>query len=409
MTTAHPAPGLLHGLRVIDLTTVLAGPGGTQILGDLGAEVIKVEPPFGDETRRMGPPVYHDGSAGPFVNVNRNKRNISLDLATPEGREVLLRLLDGADVLFENFKPGTLEKWGIGYDAVLKARFPRLIYAAVTAYGGDGPLGNLPGYDPMMQGYCGIMDLNGEAGGDPLRVNLPAVDWVATLYAVIGVTSAVIERQRSGLGQAVRVSLYDAALSLLHPFATNWLLKGLKATRMGSRHTAAAPYDIYPTRDGHMILLVNSLRQFHALCDVLDLPDLRDDPGLQTATGRVAQIGRLDARLRPIFAAAARDDLVARFQRGGVSAAPVLDIAEALSHPQLVGRGGLLEGADGYRGLASPMRFDRSPVQLRSVPAVQGADTRAVLRGAGLDEATIDRLIAAGIAVAAPAAERASA
>jgi crotonobetainyl-CoA:carnitine CoA-transferase CaiB-like acyl-CoA transferase len=389
----------LEGIRVVDLTTVLAGPGGTQVLGDLGADVIKVEPPFGDETRRMGRPVYHDGSAGSFVSVNRNKRCISLDLARPEGRDVLLRLLGDADVLFENFKPGTLAKWGFDYDTVLRERFPRLIYCQVTAYGDDGPLGGLPGYDPITQAYCGIMSLNGLEGGDPLRVNLPAIDWVATLYGVIGVQAALLERNRSGLGQAVRVTLYDAALSLLHPFATNWLMKGIGATRMGNRHGSAAPYDIFAALDGHVALLVNNNRQFEGMCDVLGLPEWKNDPRFQTSRGRVDHSAYLSETLRGVFGKLKRLDVVADLTRAGVPAGPVLDLAEALSHPHAVERGSIIEGENGFKGIASPLRFSRTPVQLRRVPPLQGEHSSELLREAGLDEATIAALIEGRVVV----------
>lgn len=391
----------LGGVRVIDLTSVLSGPGATQILGDMGADVVKVEPPFGDETRRMGQPAYHDGSAASYSNVNRNKRCISIDLARPEGREILLKLLEDADVLMENFKPGTLRKWGLGFEEVLSRRFPQLIYCQLTAFGGYGPLGGLPGYDPVAQGYSGIMSLNGYEGGDPLRVNIPAVDWAAAHYAAIGILGALVERQRSGVGQAIEITLHEAAISLLHPFASNWLLKGVLPKRMGNRHPAAAPYDIFPTRDGHVVFMVNNTRQFQGLCDALDLPELRDDERFQTTMGRVANVELLAGVLKPIFAASNRDGIVDRLTRGGVPVAPVLDVAEALTHPHAVARGDVVEGRNGYRGTASPLRFGRTPVQYRTVPPMQGEHSREVLREAGFGEDAIEAMIADGIVIEA--------
>src|SRR5215472_5267095 len=202
------SPGALAGLRVIDLTRVLGGPFCTQILGDHGADVIKVEPPQGDETRGWGPP-FKGGAASYFIGVNRNKRGISLDLTKPAGREVLFQLLANADVLAENFKTGTLERWGMGYDAVLREKFPRLIHCRVSGFGADGPLGGYPGYDAAVQGMSGLMSLNGDAEGEPLRVGVPVVDMATGLNATIAILMALQERARSGKGQFVEATLYD--------------------------------------------------------------------------------------------------------------------------------------------------------------------------------------------------------
>ncbi|MGE5200728.1 MAG: CaiB/BaiF CoA transferase family protein, partial [Acidobacteriota bacterium] len=209
--------GALAGIRVIDLTRVLGGPYCTQMLGDHGAEVIKVEPPQGDETRGWGPPFQGD-AASYFIGVNRNKRGVALDLSRPEGRTVLFRLLESADVLIENFKTGTLERWGMGYEAVLKQRFPRLIHCRVSGFGADGPFGGYPGYDAVVQGMAGLMSLNGEPEGAPVRVGVPVVDLATGMNASIAILLALQERQRSGRGQFVEVTLFDSAVALLHPY-----------------------------------------------------------------------------------------------------------------------------------------------------------------------------------------------
>lgn len=391
--------GALEHIRVIDLTSVLAGPGGTQILGDLGADVIKVEAPTCDETRRMGPSVYHDGSATSFLNVNRNKRCISIDLKREDGREVLLRLLEDADVLVENFKPGTLEKWGLSYEEVLSKRFPKLIYCQLTAFGNDGPLGGLPGYDPLAQAYSGIISLGGFPGGEPLRVNVPVTDWTAALYSVIAIQGALIERSRSGRGQAIEVTLYDSAFSLLHPFACNYLLKGIVAERIGNNHPSIAPYDVYPTRDGNVIFMTNNLRQFGALCDALGLDDLKADERMQTNAGRVAHIDVLTETLKPIFAQVNTTEIVARLTAAGVPIAPVLDVGQALEHEHAAARGLVVEGENGYRGVASPIRLSRTPVNYRRMPATHGEHTREVLGEACLSEEEINSLIERGVVV----------
>jgi len=221
-----PAFGALAGLKVIDLSRVLGGPYCGQMLADHGAQVIKVEPPTGDETRAWGPPFADDGTAAYYNGLNRNKRDIVIDLSRPEGREIVLKLLADADVLIENFKIGTLERWGIGYEQTLRERFPRLIHCRVSGFGADGPLGGAPGYDAVAQALGGLMSVNGTPDTGPLRVGVPVVDITTGLSAVIGVLLAVIERQRSGRGQFVEATLYDTAVSLLHPQSANWLQSG---------------------------------------------------------------------------------------------------------------------------------------------------------------------------------------
>ena len=247
--TAAPIPaqeagdvthGALAGIRVIDLSRILGGPYCGQILGDHGADVLKVEPPQGDDTRTWGPP-FKDGVASYYMGLNRNKLGTQLDLASEQGRSVLLGLLAGADVLVENFKTGTMEKWGLGYEQ-LAQRFPRLIHCRVSGFGSDGPLGGLAGYDAAVQALTGIMSVNGEVGGEPLRVGLPVVDLVTGLNAAIGVLLALQERERSGKGQFVEASLYDCGLSLLHPHAANWFADGREPKLTGNAHP-----NIYPT------------------------------------------------------------------------------------------------------------------------------------------------------------------
>jgi crotonobetainyl-CoA:carnitine CoA-transferase CaiB-like acyl-CoA transferase len=211
--------GALAGLKVIDLTRVLGGPYCTMILSDHGAEVIKIEPPQGDETRGWGPP-FHEGDASYYIGVNRNKRALALDLSKPEGRAVLLRLLEGADVLVENYKPGSMEKWGIGYADVLSKRFPGLIHCRVSGFGADGPLGGLPGYDAIIQAMVGLMSINGDATTGPLRMGTPIVDLATGLYSTIAILMALNERQRSGQGQFLDMSLHDCGMALLRPWSS---------------------------------------------------------------------------------------------------------------------------------------------------------------------------------------------
>jgi crotonobetainyl-CoA:carnitine CoA-transferase CaiB-like acyl-CoA transferase len=361
-----PTPGSLAGIRVIDLSRVLGGPYCGQILADHGADVLKIEPPQGDETRTWGPPFEH-GVASYYMGLNRNKRGMRLDLTQPTDREQLLELLTDADVLLENFKTGTLEKWGLGYD-MLRERFPRLIHCRVSGYGADGPLGGLPGYDAAIQAYSGIMSVNGETGGEPLRVGLPVVDMVTGLNATIGVLMALQERQRSGIGQFVEAALYDCGLSLLHPHAANWFGDGRLPGRTGNAHPNIYPYDAFPTRTVPIFLAVGNDRQFQQLCTVLGQPELAYEADFAHAAGRSVHRGPLHERLVQLLAPFDGEALVAELSEKGVPCGPILDVPQALNHPHTEHREMTVSLPGGYRGLASPIKLSRTPASYRLAP-----------------------------------------
>ncbi|AEE65764.1 acyl-CoA transferase [Bordetella pertussis] len=365
MAVAALPPGALQGCRVIDLSRVLGGPYCTQILADHGADVLKIEPPGGDETRGWGPP-FSGQTASYFIGVNRNKRGMALDLSQPAGQELLRGLLADADVLVENFKPGTLEKWGLGYDTLSQA-FPRLVHCRVSGFGADGPLGGLPGYDACAQAMCGLMSVNGEADGPATRVGLPVVDMVTGLNAAVAVLLALQERQRSGLGQFLDITLYDCALSLLHPHAPNYFYSGRVPTRTGNAHPNIAPYKTLPTGAGPIFLAVGNNRQFAALADALGAPQLAQDARFASNAERLAHRDALCAALTELLRPHEAASLAERLLRLGVPAAAVLDVAQALDHPHARHRGMLLEAGD-YRGIASPIKLSRTPARLRSVP-----------------------------------------
>ncbi|CCJ48384.1 CaiB/BaiF CoA transferase family protein [Bordetella parapertussis] len=365
MAVAALPPGALQGCRVIDLSRVLGGPYCTQILADHGADVLKIEPPGGDETRGWGPP-FSGQTASYFIGVNRNKRGMALDLSQPAGQELLRGLLADADVLVENFKPGTLEKWGLGYDTLSQA-FPRLVHCRVSGFGADGPLGGLPGYDACAQAMCGLMSVNGEADGPATRVGLPVVDMVTGLNAAVAVLLALQERQRSGLGQFLDITLYDCALSLLHPHAPNYFYSGRVPTRTGNAHPNIAPYETLPTGAGPIFLAVGNNRQFAALADALGAPQLAQDARFASNAERLAHRDALCAALTELLRPHEAASLAERLLRLGVPAAAVLDVAQALDHPHAHHRGMLLEAGD-YRGIASPIKLSRTPARLRSVP-----------------------------------------
>lgn len=375
MSTEHSSLGSLQGIRVIDLSRVLGGPYCTQILGDHGAEILKVEPPSGDETRGWGPP-FVDGTASYFLGVNRNKQGLTLDLSTPNGQDFLKALLQDADVLVENFKPGTLEKWGFSIQT-LQEMFPRLVHCRVSGFGADGPLGGLPGYDACAQAMCGLMSVNGDADGDATRVGLPVVDMVTGLNAAIGILMALQERTHSGLGQFLDITLYDCALSLLHPHAVNFFGNGRIPQRTGNEHPNIAPYETLTTRSGQLFLTVGNDRQFAQMASVLNVPHVASDPRFATNKDRLANrqalAEQLEAALADVDAAEIADTLL----RAGVPAAPVSNVAEALQHPHTVHRQMVVQ-RDGYQAVASPIKLSRTPAALTRTPPALGQDNAAV-------------------------------
>ncbi|WP_342128723.1 CaiB/BaiF CoA transferase family protein [Hydrogenophaga sp. OTU3427] len=358
--------GSLQGLRVIDLSRILGGPYCGQILGDHGADVLKIEPPQGDDTRTWGPPFRH-GVASYYMGLNRNKLGMQLDLASDVGRLALMGLLEDADVLIENFKTGTMEKWGLGFD-VLHARFPRLVHCRVSGFGADGPLGGLAGYDAAVQAMAGIMSVNGEVDGEPLRVGLPVVDLVTGLNAALGVMLALQERARSGLGQFVEASLYDCGLSLLHPHASNWFMDGREPRLTGNAHPNIYPYDAFATRSGALFLAVGNDRQFAWLCDELGSPEVARDPRYASAGARSVNRAELRAWLLEQLATCDGQALADALMLRGVPCAPVLKVSEALQHPHTRHREMVVSIGDGYTGVASPIKLSRSPASYRLAP-----------------------------------------
>ncbi|MEL7935869.1 CaiB/BaiF CoA-transferase family protein [Pseudomonas delhiensis] len=387
--------GALRGLKVIDLSRVLGGPYCSQALADHGAQVIKLEPPGGDETRGWGPPFEGD-TASYFRGVNRNKKGIAVDLSRPEGIELLLQLLEGADVLIENFKPGTLARWGIGYAEVLSQRFPRLIHCAVSGFGADGPLGGLPGYDAAIQAMAGLMSVNGEADGGPLRIGLPIVDMVTGLNAVAGILLALHERERSGRGQSVDIALYDCGISLLHPHLPNHFASGSTPRRTGNAHPNIAPYDSYRTGTEPIFLAVGNDRQFAKLCEYLGAGELAQDPRFADNGQRLVNREALKQALEGHLAAHDGRELAERLIRLGVPCGAVATVDRVVEHPHTRHRGLVVQLGD-YRGIASPVKLSRTPASYRSAPPALGGDTREVLAELGLAPETIEALYQRGI------------
>ena len=367
----------LNGLRVVELARILAGPWIGQTLADLGAEVIKIEAPEGDDTRRWGPPFIErpraDGSketvAAYFHAANRGKTSVTCDFNDPADLDRLRGLIDGADVVVENFKVGGLRKFGLDYDT-LAARNPRLVYASITGFGQNGPRAAQPGYDFLIQGMSGIMDLTGDPQGEPQKVGVAWIDIFTGLYGVIAVQAALAERERSGLGQHLDLSLLDCGVAVLANQATNYLLGGLVPHRLGNAHPNIVPYQLFPASDGHLIVACGNDRQFAALCRVLDLAPLAQDPDFATNAARVAHRDRLAPILSQATRRFTRTELIAALEDAGVPGGPVNDVAEALAEPQVVARG-LEITPEGIPGLRSPMRFSRSAlITDRAAPAL---------------------------------------
>src|ERR1700751_312705 len=278
----------LAGIRVVDLSRVLAGPMCAQILSDHGAEVIKVESPSGDDTRALGPPFNADGDAAYYSSLNRGKTCIIIDLGRPRGREILERLLQNADVVIENFLPGTMEKWGISYEGGMRERFPRLIYCSITGFGTDGPLGKLPGYDAVLQAICGLMSVNGDATSGPMGVGAPIVDHLTGYTALVGILLALYARHTSGRGQRVEATLFDTALSLLVPHAANFFESGKAPGLLGSAHPNISPYDRFKCGDGDIFLGILNRAQFERFCTTIGRPDLAADERFSANASRSA-------------------------------------------------------------------------------------------------------------------------
>lgn len=374
--------GALAGVKVIDLSRVLGGPYCTQILGDHGADVLKIEPPQGDETRGWGPPFRGD-TASYFLGVNRNKRGMAVDLAMPAGRELLRRLLVDADVLVENFKTGTLENWGLSFDR-LHQEFPALIHCRVSGFGADGPLGGLPGYDACAQAMCGLMSVNGTPGGGPTRVGLPVVDMVTGLNAALGIMMALVERARSGEGQFVEASLFDSALSLLHPHAANYFLNGATPKLTGNAHPNIAPYETLPTGAGEVFLAIGNDRQFAALVTRLGADELAGNPRFATNADRLANRAALREELTKLLSGHTAAALAEQLLHAGVPAAAVADMPQALSHPHTQHRDMVVELGD-YRGVGAPVKLSRTPASIRRPPPEFAEHTDEVLQENGLD------------------------
>lgn len=393
-------PGPLAHVRVLDLSRIMAGPWCGQVLADLGADVIKVERlGEGDDTRRWGPPFLRDedgnqtGEAGYYLSVNRGKRSVELDLKSEAGRAAVRALAAQSDILLENFKTGTLDKMGLGYDDLKKVN-PGLIYCSVTGFGLTGPKARDAAYDFMIQGMGGLMSVtggpDGVPGGGPQKVGVPIIDIMTGMYAAIGVLAALANRDRTGKGDHIDLAMLDVSVAMLANQAMNFLVSGQEPVRRGNRHPNIQPQNVYPVKDGHIVLAVGNDGQFRKFAEEIGLPELADNPKFATNVARVENLEELEALLIEALATGTIDEWVSAFSASGVPSGPINTVGRVFEEPQVQHREMLrsiphpLSGT--VRQVVSPLNFANAPLAFDRAPPLLGEHTEEVLKALGLEE-----------------------
>lgn len=392
--------GPLSGLRVVDLSRVLAGPLCTMLLGDLGADVIKVERPgTGDDTRAWGPP-FIGGESAYFLGVNRNKRSLTLDLSSREGKDVLRRMLTDADVLIENYKTGTLERWGLG-EEWFDEHAPGLVHATISGYGSSGPKAGKPGYDFVLQAETGLMAITGESDGRPMKVGVAIVDICTGMMAALAILAALSAKSRSGRGQRIEVNLHDTGLLMLANVASNYLISGEESVRYGNGHPNIVPYRTYEALDGSLVVAVGNDVQFRAFAHLVDHPEWAEDDRFATNAARVRNRAEMDALVDEVIGTRDRAQWMDLLDKAGVTAGRINRISEALSSPQTEGSGMVVEVAHPLVGMVKmlglPFEFSATPPSIRFAPPTLGQHTDAVLADLGYDETDIAALRKRGL------------
>jgi crotonobetainyl-CoA:carnitine CoA-transferase CaiB-like acyl-CoA transferase len=382
--------GPLSGVKVLDLSRILAGPTCTQLLGDLGARVLKIENPAtgGDDTRSWGPPFARDADGADtdlsayFLSSNRNKRSVAVDIAAPEGQAAIRRLASHADIVIENFKPGGLAQYGLDYDSLAEA-LPGLVYCSISGFGQTGPNRDKPGYDLMAQGFGGIMSLTGAPEGPPMKVGVGIADVMCGMYATVGILAALRHRDRTGQGQRIELALVDTQIAWLINEGVNYLTSGAPPERRGNAHPNIVPYDTLATADGHVVIAVGNDAQFARFCQVLDLPDLPRDPRFATNPARLEHRAALMRRIEPALAARPTAVVMSGLEAVKVPVGPVQTLDQVFASPQVAAREMQIdmgrEGADPLRLIGNPLKFSATPVSYRRTPPHFGADTETVL------------------------------
>ena len=376
--------GPLSGLRVLDLTRVLAGPTCTQMLGDLGAEVIKIErPEAGDDTRGFAPPfVPNTKESAYFVGVNRNKKSVTLDIAKPEGQAIIHKLLEHCDILVENFKVGALAKYGLGYEQLAKTH-PRLIYCSITGFGQTGPYAPRPGYDALIQAMGGVMSLTGEPNGSPQKVGVPVADLFAGLYGCIGILAAVNHRNNTGQGQQIDIGMLDTHVAWLANQGMNYLATGENPPRLGNQHPNIAPYQEFPTKDGYIILAVGNDPTFERFCKAFGQEALLADPRFATNPIRVQNRQLVTDTLTPVMKSKTTAEWIDALEALKIGCGPINTLEQVFADPHVQAREMVVEMAHGsgetVKVIANPVKLSATPPSYRSAPPVLGEHTNAVL------------------------------
>lgn len=366
--------GALSGIKVLDLSRVLAGPYCTMILGDLGAEVIKVESPSGDDTRRWGPP-FKNGISAYYVCTNRNKKSVTIDLKTNSGMEQVFELIEDADVLIHNFKTGTMEKFGLAHETLEKA-YPQLVYCSITGFGETGPYKNLPGYDFIIQAMSGLMSITGTDQSGPQKVGIAITDVLTGLYAAIGIQAALIERVQSGRGQKIDLALYDSAVSALINIGSNFLMSGKVPGRLGNSHANIVPYESFQTKDGEIVIAVGNDEQFTRFCTILQLDDLSVDKRFSTNAKRVENRNLLIPLIQEKLIGRTTEYWREKCESVGIPCGPFQQLNEVYKDPQLRARNMFIKADHPVAGeievIGSPLKLSRTPVTYRQHPPIKG-------------------------------------
>jgi crotonobetainyl-CoA:carnitine CoA-transferase CaiB-like acyl-CoA transferase len=374
---------LLDGLRIVDLSRIVAGPLATQIFGDYGAEIIKIEQPrVGDDSRAWVPPKAPDGSAAYFLSINRNKKSVTLSLKHPRGKEILKGLVARADVVIENFKPGTMEDLGLDWD-VLRRVNPRLVYCQISGFGNSGPDRERAGYDSILQGITGLMSITGERDGPPVKVGVALIDEITALYAHGAILAALLHRERTGAGQKVECSLLESGVAAMMNAATAYLVAGAVQGRWGSAHESLVPYQAFRARDGYLIIGAGNERLWKAFCEVIGAPEWTDDPRFDTNLKRVERREELVRLIEERLGARSRDEWIAAFAAAGLPTGPINTIDQVFADPQVLHRGMVQEVEHPTAGrvklVGVPVKFSETPGEIRLPPPVLGEHTDEVL------------------------------
>jgi len=391
----------LEGIKVLDLTRVLAGPLATMLLGDLGADVIKIEQPGkGDDTRGWGPP-FQNGESAYFMGLNRNKRSVTLNAQTEEGRVLLSELMTTADIVIDNFRLGTLERWGFD-DAWFETHAPRTVRCSITGYGSTGPKAGEPGYDFILQAETGLMSITGDEDGEPMKIGVALVDVCTGLLAAISAVSGLAQRNLSGRGQRFEVNLHDTGLAMLVNVAANYLVTGDAPKRYGNGHPNIVPYRTFRTADGELAVAVGNDAQFAKLAAVVDHPEWAEDPRFQRNAGRVENRTLVDGLVNEALMTDTRAHWTAALHAAGIPVGPINSVEEALSSPQTVGRGMIVDVEHPVTGalrlLGSPLRWGEGPAPVRFPPPLLGEHTDEVLSElSGVDDARLASLRELGV------------